>query len=45
LAPRLCIECKKPAKFRVKTYDDQTLYLCEEHVKDWYVPKISKLTK
>jgi len=40
---RTCLDCHQPARYKVQTYDGQTLYLCEKHVKDWIVPKIKKL--
>ena len=40
---RVCMECKQPAKYKAQTFDGQTIYLCEEHVKGWHVPKIAKL--
>jgi hypothetical protein len=39
----VCAECKKPAIYLAQTYDGQTIYLCEDHVKDWKVPKLKKL--
>lgn len=38
-----CIDCGRPAKFKAKTYDGKTIYVCEEHVKRWVGLKITKL--
>jgi YHS domain-containing protein len=37
------MECKQQAKYKVQTYDGQTIYLCEEHIKSWHAPKIIKI--
>jgi hypothetical protein len=39
----VCIECKKPATNKAQTYDGQTIYLCDAHVKGWTVPKVKKI--
>jgi hypothetical protein len=39
----VCAECNKPAIYQAQTYDGQLIYLCEDHVKDWKVPKLRKL--
>jgi len=40
---KVCIECKQPARYKAQTFDGQTIYLCEEHVKKWRVAKTSEL--
>ncbi|MEM4704345.1 MAG: hypothetical protein QXJ02_04680 [Candidatus Bathyarchaeia archaeon] len=39
----VCVECGKPAVYQAITYDGQSVYLCEMHVKEWKVPKLKKL--
>jgi len=39
----VCAECKKLAIYQAQTYDGQVIYLCEDHVRDWKVPKLKKL--
>jgi len=39
---RTCLDCRQTARYKVQTYDGQTLYLCEKHVKDLIIPKIKK---
>ncbi len=39
----VCAECKKNAIYLAETYDGQTIYLCEDHVRDWKVPRLKKL--